>query len=148
VALALVAALALHAGAQAARDAGSGRLEAAAAGPSASSASAVTGRLSRRVYVPRGLRLVYRPRLLVHGAHSELRDLRWRRWGRKTTTARGVLDYSDASARFRAPIRVRLSNIGTCGRKRTYLRQTITFLRDSDRRRWGALDGTTRLLCP
>ena len=61
---------------------------------------------------------------------------------------RGVLDYSDATTQFRAPIHVRLSRIGTCGTKRAYLRQTITFDRASDRRQWGALDGATELFCP
>jgi hypothetical protein len=103
---------------------------------------------SKHVYVPRGTKVVIKPRTLGLGAHSILENLRWKRWGRASTTATGILDYSDATTSFRAPIHVKLSRIGTCGAKRTYLRQTITFDRASDRRRWGALDGATALFCP
>lgn len=104
--------------------------------------------LSKRVYIPRFDRLVYKPRLIVYGAHAGLRNLRWRAWGRKTAMARGVMDYSDRTLSFRAPIHVKVSRIRACGVKRTYLRMTVTFDRGSDRRRHGALDGTTRFVCP
>jgi hypothetical protein len=103
---------------------------------------------SAHVYVPRGDRLVIKPRQLGLGAHTLLEGLRWQRWGSAATTARGILDYADATTTFRAPIHVRLSRLGACGAKRTYLRQTITFDRAADRRRWGALDGATTLVCP
>jgi hypothetical protein len=103
---------------------------------------------SKHVYVPRGERVVIKPRTLGLGAHTILEDLRWSGWGRSTTTAPGILDYADATTTFRAPVHVKLSRIGTCGAKRTYLRQTITFDRASDRRTWGALDGATTLYCP
>ena len=100
------------------------------------------------MYVPRGVRLVYKPRTLDLGSHSLLQGLRWRRWGSSSASARGVLDYADATTSFRAPIHVRLSRIGACGAKMTYMRQTVTFDRAPDRRRWGALDGPTELVCP
>jgi hypothetical protein len=102
-----------------------------------------------RVYVPRGTRLVIRPRRLDHGAHSLLTGLRWSGWGEASATAKGTLDYEDRTATFRAPVHVRVSRIATCGTRRAYLRRTITFDRAADRRRWGrALGGTTRLSCP
>jgi hypothetical protein len=103
---------------------------------------------SKHVYVPRGAKVVIKPRKLGFGAHTILENLRWAGWGGSSTTSAGILDYSDATTSFRAPIHVKLSRIGTCGAKRTYLRQTITFDRASDRRQWGALDGATTLFCP
>jgi hypothetical protein len=80
-----------------------------------------------RVYVPRGTRLVIRPRRLDHGAHSLLTGLRWSGWGEASATAKGTLDYEDRTATFRAPVHVRVSRIATCGTRRAYLRRTITF---------------------
>ena len=104
--------------------------------------------LSKRVYIPRFDRVVYKPRLIVYGAHAGLRNLRWRRWGRSVATARGVMDYADRTTSFRAPIHVRVSRVRPCGVKRTYRRMTVTFDRAADRRRWRALDGTTQYSRP
>jgi hypothetical protein len=103
---------------------------------------------SKHVYVPRGTTVVVKPRKLGLGAHTILENLRWTGWGGSSTRSAGILDYADATTSFRAPIHVKLSRIGACGAKRTYLRQTITFDRASDRRKWGALDGATTLYCP
>jgi hypothetical protein len=111
-------------------------------------ATAAAQATSKHVYVPRGAKVVIKPRTLGLGAHSILENLRWTGWGRPSTTTAGVLDYADATTSFRAPIHVKLSRIGACGAKRTYLRQTITFDRAADRRQWGALDGATTLFCP
>ena len=104
--------------------------------------------LSKRVYIPRGDHVVYKPRLIIYGAHAGLLNLRWQGWGRGVATARGVMDYSDRTLTFRAPIRVRVSQIKPCGIKRTYLRMTVTFDRASDRRKYTALDGVTSFRCP
>jgi len=104
--------------------------------------------LSKRVYIPRGDHVVYKPKLLAYGAHAGLIKLHWRRWGHSVAKARGIMDYSDRSLSFRAPIRARVSRIRPCGVKRSYRRMRVTFDRAADRRRYGALDGGTRFTCP
>ena len=50
---------------------------------------------SKRVYVGRQGKLVYKPRRLQQGAHGFCDRLTWRGWGRATATATGVVDYAD-----------------------------------------------------
>ncbi len=104
--------------------------------------------LSERVYIPRGDDVVYKPRLMIYGAHAGLRNLRWSGWGRAVATSRGTLDYADRTLSFRAPIRVRVSRIRPCGVRRTYRRMSVTFVRANHRRMYGALDGVTSFVCP
>jgi hypothetical protein len=104
---------------------------------------------SRRVYAMRGVRFVYKPRVLGLGAHIVFRDLRWSRWGRASTSARTTLDYVDRTTSFRAPVRITLSRIRTCGvNRRVYTRQTVRAVRASDRARLRFATGSITLRCP
>ncbi len=107
-------------------------------------------RPSRHVYITHFLteRALVEPRRLPHGAHSFLGPLRWRGWDRSVATARGVLDYSDRSARFRAPIRLRAYRVRFCRAKRIYTRLSLRFRRSADRRRYPHFETVTRLGCP
>ncbi len=107
-------------------------------------------RQSKDLYITHFLseRALVKPRKLPHGAHSFLGPLRWRGWGRSVTTASGVLDYADRTARFKAPIRLRASRVRFCGAKRVYRRLTRRFVRAADRRRYPHFEGATRLGCP
>src|SRR4051812_7609858 len=114
----------------------------------AGTAWAVPDASSRRVYAISGVRLVYKPHTMAHGAHGEFEHLRWKHWSSATAGARGRLDYADAYEHFTAPVRVTLSRIGTCGHRRAYRRETVRAVRASDRTRLRALTGTFDLVCP
>jgi hypothetical protein len=90
-----------------------------------------------RTTIPRGARLVTRPRTLGPYAH-----LRWRDWGAKVATARGVL------AKDGTPIRLRASNLQPCGRHPTYLRTRMTPVRAADRARLRSLTKAVEEACP
>ena len=103
---------------------------------------------SRRVYVPRGGRLSYRPSYLVQGAHGVFENLRWQRWGTTRASGRGFLFYSDRYSTFRLPVRIALSRRRPCGTRRTYRRITIRAARARDRARLRFTTGTSALRCP
>ncbi len=107
-------------------------------------------RPSRRIYITNFLteRTHYKPRKLPHGAHSFLGTLRWRGWNHSIASARGVLDYADRTARFRAPIRLRAYRVRFCGAKRHYTRLRLRFLRAADRQRYQHFEGSTSVGCP
>ena len=105
-------------------------------------------RPSRQAYAVVGVYLRARPRLLIQGAHGAYRKLRWQHWGKPTAAARGELDYVDNYMTLRAPVKVTLSQLRYCGHRRTYLRQKVTPLRRSDRRKLSFATGTIDLSCP
>ena len=107
-------------------------------------------RPSRHVYITNFLnqRALVKPGKLPHGAHSFLGSLRWRGWDRSIAIATGVLDYSDRSAQFKAPVRLRASRVRFCGARRIYTRLTLTFVRPGDRRRTPHFQGPTTTRCP
>jgi len=107
-------------------------------------------RPSRHIYITNFLtqRPLFKPRQLPHGAHSFLGPLRWRGWDRSVAAASGLLDYTDRTSRFKAPIRLRASRVRFCGARRMYSRLTLTFVRSADRRRYRHFAGPTTLRCP
>jgi hypothetical protein len=64
-------------------------------------------------------------------------SLKWRRWGRRVTRARGtgIALHADRDGHFRRfPVRVRLSRRAACGGRRIYTR--VTMIDQDDRRTW------------
>jgi hypothetical protein len=81
---------------------------------------------SRKVFVARGSSLVFKPKMLIQGAHGAYVKLRWSHWGASTAVGRGTLDYSDPSVpRYR--VRITLSRIALCGAQRTYQDMKVTW---------------------
>jgi hypothetical protein len=107
-------------------------------------------RPSRHTYITNYLngRALFKPRKLPHGAHSFLGPLRWRGWDSLVARARGVLDYSDRFATFKAPIRLRAYRVRFCGTRRVYTRLRLTFVRSADRRRYPHFQETRKSECP
>jgi len=108
-------------------------------------------RPSRHLYITNFAtgRALFKPRRLPHGAHSFLGPLRWRGWDRSVATASGFLDYSDRTASFKYPIRLRASRVRFCGARRIYTRLTLRFVRSADRRRVPHFEGRLGTLeCP
>jgi hypothetical protein len=104
---------------------------------------------SRNLHAIRGDRLVVRPRLLIQGAHGAYQKLRWRRWGKPTTVARGELHYVDRFSEFRVPVEIKLSRIRHCDfNRRTYTRQAVRAVRARDRAQIRFTTGTISLSCP
>ena len=84
---------------------------------------------SKKVYVARDGRLVYKPKVLPNGAHSAFINLRWSGWGTATAVGRGTMDYQDAYEKFRVRVRVTLTARRVCGdNKRTYQHMHVKLL--------------------
>ncbi|WP_155891753.1 hypothetical protein [Conexibacter woesei] len=83
---------------------------------------------SRKVYVARDGRLVYKPKTLPNGAHSGFIGMRWTGWNTATAVGRGTMDYQDAYEKFQVKVRVTLTSRKVCGSKRTYQHMHVTLL--------------------
>jgi hypothetical protein len=105
---------------------------------------------SRHIYLRNFLNehAAYKPAKLPHGAHSFIRNLRWRHWDKSIATAPGILDYVDRTSAFTAPLRMRASRVRYCGPRRFYTRLSLHFVRAADRRRLGFFEGALNLGCP
>jgi hypothetical protein len=90
-----------------------------------------------RTTIPRGARLVTRPRTL--GPYARLH---WSHWGAKVAIARGILA-ADGTA-----IRLRAWNLRPCGRHPTYLRMRMTPVHAADRARLRPLTKVVEEACP
>jgi hypothetical protein len=86
---------------------------------------------SKRVYVARDGKLVYKPRALIQGAHGEYINLRWTGWGTAKAVAHGLFFYEDRNETFKLKVRVTLTTRRLCGEKRTYKHMTVRLLQGS-----------------
>ena len=103
---------------------------------------------SRKVYVTRDGRLVYKPKVLPNGAHSGFFNLRWTGWGTANAVGRGTFLYEDRNETYRLPARITLSQRRPCeDNKRTYGHLHVKFLSGTKSQRAG-FEGSSRLGCP
>jgi hypothetical protein len=105
--------------------------------------------LSEHIYLPADGRFKFEPRRFVHGAHSEIRNIRWAYWDADTTTGRGTLDYQDRTAKYRFPVTLRAYRPRTCWWRQVYTRVEVRLVRSKDKARHRWATGTWRFdECP
>lgn len=103
---------------------------------------------SRRVHVPAGERLAFKPRTLPYSRNASVTGVRWTSWGGSTATGRGTFVYRDAYGGYRVGVTVTLSAIDVCGSRRTYLAKRVTAIRAQDRDEVQSYSGRWPVQCP
>lgn len=103
---------------------------------------------SRRVYVPAGRGLAFKPSTLPYSRNASVTGVRWTSWGGATATGRGTFVYRDAYGGFRVGVTVTLAAIDLCGSRRTYLVKRVAALRPQDRDEVQSYSGRWPIQCP
>ncbi|MDO8186981.1 hypothetical protein Q5424_20415 [Conexibacter sp. JD483] len=104
---------------------------------------------SRRVYVPAGSTLAFKPARLRYSRSATIENVRWSRWNGARASGRGTFVYRDPyGPALRAQVIVTLFAIDLCGSDRTYLGAQLAPARPQDASAIGAYRGRWYRQCP
>lgn len=104
---------------------------------------------SRRVFVPTGTRLAFKPARLRYSRAATIEGVRWSRWGGPRATGRGTFVFRDPyGGDLRAQVIVTLFAIDLCGSDRAYLGAQLAPARPRDASAIGAYRGRWYRQCP
>jgi hypothetical protein len=103
---------------------------------------------SRRVYVPTGAKLAFKPARFRYSRAATLEGVRWSRWGGPRATGRGTFVYRDPYSTMRARVIVTLFALDLCGSDRVYLGAQLAPARPQDAAAIGSYRGRFYRQCP
>lgn len=103
---------------------------------------------SRRVYLPSGAKLAFKPARFRYSRASSIEGVRWTGWGGARATGRGTFVYRDRYGTMRARVIVTLFAIDLCGSDRTYLGSQLAPARPQDAAAIGSYRGRFYRQCP
>ncbi len=104
---------------------------------------------SRRVYVPTGAKLAFKPARLRYSRAVTIEGVRWSRWGGARASGRGTFLFRDPyGGNMRAQVIVTLFAIDLCGSDRAYLGAQLAPARPRDAGAIGAYRGRWFRQCP